>query len=326
MAGCAGSEREGKAKTKVLFHYDVGGQLQQELAQLSDKGLDVVCCPEGPDEPFHSELADAHVLWHVLQPVTAAVIARAPGLKLIQKIGVGVNTIDLEAAKSRGIAVCNMPGTNSRAVAELVLLLMLAALRKQRRLSHYCHSGEWYLDQPTKESLGEIYGRTVGFVGYGEIPKILAPILEAMGANIVYTANSAKSVHYEFLPLDSVLAQSDIVTLHIPLDAGTENLIDASRLALMKPGAVLINTARGGLVDEAALFAALSSGSLGAAGLDVFGEEPVPAENPLLSLDNVIATPHVAWLTNETFSRSIDVAAQNSLAIMGEGELVHRVV
>ncbi len=312
--------------TKVLFHYDVGDRLRKTVAQFGSRGLQVVCCPEGSDEPFYSELSDAHSIWHVLRPITADDMARAPKLRLIQKIGVGVNTIDLEAAKARGIAVCNMPGTNSRAVAEMSLLLMLAALRRQPRLDRACRSGEWRVDKETKESLGEISGRTVGFVGFGAVPQILAPILDCMGARITYTATAPKPVDYEFLSLESVLARSDIVSLHIPLTTRTNKLIGAAELRLMKPGAVLINTARGELVDEAALYSALTDGSLGAAGLDVFSHEPVVADNPLLSLDNVVVTPHVGWLTNETFSRSLEIAARNSLAIMTGEDLVHRVV
>jgi len=311
---------------KVLFHYDAGERLRREVAQFKHQQLDVVCCPEGPDEPFFSELRDAEVIWHVLHPITAQVLERAPRLRLIQKIGVGVNTIDLETAKKRGIAVCNMPGTNSRAVAEMTLFLMLAALRKAPRIDRACRSGQWRLDQATKESLAEIGGRTVGFVGFGEIPKILAPVLDAMGARVIYTARAAKSVPYDFLPLGSVLGQADIVSLHIPLTDDTMKLLDASRLALMKPGAVLVNTARGELIDEAALYTALCEGALSAAGLDVFSREPVPADNPLLMLDNVVVSPHVAWLTNETFSRSLKVAVHNSLAIGRGEELVHRVI
>jgi len=311
---------------KVLFHYDAGDQLRDEVEQFRDRGLDVVFCPEGPDEPLFSELPDAEVIWHVLHPISAEMMERAPRLKLIQKIGVGVNTIDLETARSRGIAVCNMPGTNSPAVAEMALLLMLAALRKLPRISRACRNGQWHVDKATKEAFGEIRGRTVGFVGFGEIPKNLAPILDAMGARVIYTANSPRPVSYEYLSLESVLEQSDILTLHVPLTAETEKLINAPRLALMKPGAVLINTARGELVDEEALYTALTDGSLSAAGLDVFSQEPVPAENPLLSLDNVAVSPHVAWLTNETFTRSLHIAVQNSLAIRDGGELVHRVI
>ena len=112
---------------KILFHYDAGEQLRETVTQLDSRGLDVVCCPEGQPEPFNTEVVDAEIIWHVLEPVTADVITRAPKLKLIQKIGAGVNTIDLDAVKKRGIAVCNMPGTNSRAVAEMALLLILSA-------------------------------------------------------------------------------------------------------------------------------------------------------------------------------------------------------
>ena len=219
-----------------------------------------------------------------------------------------------------------MPGTNSRAVAEMTLMLMLAALRRQPRIARACRSGQWSVDQATRESLGEIGGRTVGLVGFGAVPALLAPVLEAMGAEVVYTATAPKPVGYPFLELEELLRRSDIVSLHVPLTAETENLLGADRLSLMKAGAVLVNTARGELVDEAALYAALIEGELGAAGLDVFAEEPVPADNPLLSLDNVAVTPHLAWLTNETFTRSIRVAVRNSLAIRDGGALVHRVI
>jgi len=239
---------------------------------------------------------------------------------------VGVNTIDLEAAKARGIAVCNMPGTNSQAVAEMTLLLMLSALRRQTTLDKACRSGQWAIDNASKEVLGEICGRTVGFVGFGATPQVLAPILQAMGATVIYTANSPKDVPYAFMSLDELIREADIVTLHAPLTEQSEQMINRRRLASMKHGAILVNTARGGLVDEEALYDALSSGQLGAAGLDVFYQEPASADNPLLSLDNVSVAPHVAWLTNETFSRSVDIAVKNSLALRDGMALLHRVV
>jgi phosphoglycerate dehydrogenase-like enzyme len=311
---------------KVLFHYAAGQPLRDRVEQLGEQGLDVVCCPEGVDTAFNEQIEDAQILWHVLQPVTAEVIARAQNLKLIQKLGVGVNTIDLEAAKAKNIAVCNMPGTNSQAVAELTLYLMLGALRQATRLDRACRSGTWYLEAATKDALGEISGRTVGFVGFGAVPKILAPILQAMGARVIYYAQQPKTDPYEFAPLESLLEQSDIVSLHVPATPETNGLISRSGLAMMKTGAILINTARGELVDEEALQDALRTGHLSAAGLDVFGQEPVSPQNPLLSLENVVVTPHVAWLTNETLSRCVDVAVRNSLAIMHGKELEHRVV
>jgi phosphoglycerate dehydrogenase-like enzyme len=182
------------------------------------------------------------------------------------------------------------------------------------------------VDQPSKEAFGEVGGRRVGLVGFGAVPQILAPVLHAMGAEVVYTATVEKPVPYTCLTLEELLESSDIVSLHLPLDAETEKLINARRLAKMKPGAILVNTARGGLVDEPALLESLVSGHLRAAGLDVFTEEPVPADNPLLALDNVAVAPHLAWLTPETFSRSIDIAVHNSLAVDAGTDLLHRVV
>jgi phosphoglycerate dehydrogenase-like enzyme len=311
---------------KILFHYDAGEKLRREVAQLDKQGLNVSCCPQGPAEPFNTLLKNAEVIWHVLHPIDAEIIERAPRLKLIQKIGVGVNTIDLKAAEANGVAVCNMPGTNSRAVAEMTLLLMLSTLRKQVLIDRTCRSGQWRVDSAVSETFGELCGRTVGFVGFGAVPQVLAPIVEAMGARVIYTANSPKAVAYDFVQLDQLLQKAEIVTLHIPLTAQSEQIINTSRLAMMKPGALLINTARGGLVDEQALYKALINGRLGGAGLDVFYQEPVSADNPLLSLDNVSVAPHVAWLTNETFSRSIAVAVKNCLAIRDGSSLTHRVI
>ncbi|MCC7257380.1 MAG: 2-hydroxyacid dehydrogenase [Gammaproteobacteria bacterium] len=311
---------------KVLFHYEAGPRLREAVEAQRGDGIDIVYCPEGPDEPFLTELADTEALWHVLWPITAAVIARAPKLRLIQKIGVGVNTIDLAAAERRGIAVCNMPGTNSRAVAEMALLLMLNTLRRHHAVEQALRAGQWVPDETTRESFGEIGGRTVGMVGFGAVPAILAPIVEAMGARVIYTDTVAKDVPWEFMPLDRLLAEADIVTLHVPLVEATARLINRERLARMKPGAILINTARGGLVDEAALHEALTAGKLGGAGLDVFADEPARADNPLLRLPNVTVSPHVAWLTLETWRRSIDTALRNVRALREGAPLVHRVV
>lgn len=311
---------------KVLFHYAAGPRLRAEVAAQCGAGISLAYAPEGPEEPLFTELADAEAIWHVLWPLTEAVIARAPKLRLIQKIGIGVNTIDLAAAQRRGIAVCNMPGTNSRAVAEMTLLLMLNTLRRQYGVERALRAGQWVVDEATRESFGEIGGRTVGMVGCGAIPQILAPVLEAMGARVVYTDTEPKSVPWEFMPLDQLLGAADIVTLHVPLVDATLKLIDRQRIARMKPGAILINTARGPLVDEAALYEALTSGRLGGAGLDVFADEPVQADNPLLQLPNVTVSPHLAWLTLETWRRSIATALRNVQAVRDGAPLVHRVV
>jgi len=257
------------------------------------------------------------VLWHVLKPVTAHVIERAPKLKLIQKIGSGVNTIDIEAAKRRGIAVCNLPGTNSRAVAEMTLALMLACLRRLPQLAQSVRDGRWLDAWQLQDGFGEIGGRTVGLMGYGEVPKILAPILAAMGARVLYWSRSKANADF-----GAVMGQSDILSLHLPLTRETAKLVDPRR---MKRGAILVNTARGGLVDEAGLLEALRDGHLAAAGLDVYGEEPLPATHPLIAMPNVVCAPHLAWLTQETLERSIDAALDNARRLAEGRPLLNRV-
>jgi phosphoglycerate dehydrogenase-like enzyme len=206
-----------------------------------------------------------------------------------------------------------MPGTNSRAVAELTLLLMLACLRRLAAVESGLRQGRWAPPLDVMAGLGEIAGRRVGLVGMGAVPMLLAPILAAMDAEPVYWSRTAKpGAPARHLPLPELLATSDIVSLHLPLTPETTGLVD---VRAMKAGAILVNTARGGLVDEAALVEALRAGRLAAAGLDVFEAEPIAADHPLLALANVTATPHLAWLTNETLERSLVVALQNARSL-----------
>jgi phosphoglycerate dehydrogenase-like enzyme len=312
----------------VIYHYAAGPDFEQRLTSLAAEGINVVVCPESDEERFFALLEKADVLWHCLRAVDAEVFDKAPQLRLVQKIGVGVNTIDLERAKAAGIAVCNMPGTNSRAVAELTLGLMLAVLRQIRWFDEdvRMHRG-WRWPAARQDRLREINGSTIGLVGMGAVPRILAPQLEALGARVIYHARSPKGdIPYPFRTLDDLLAASDIVSLHVPLDSSTSKLIDERRLALMRPGAVLINTARGGLVDEPALIAALDTGHLGGVGLDVFAEEPLPETHPLFGHSDAVLTPHVAWLTRETLERSIQVALENCHRLENGQPLLHRVV
>ena len=313
---------------RVLLHYDAGRSLAARTRALVERGLDVVIVAVRDADAFRRELAGAEVVWHVLEPITATHIEGGQRLKLIQKIGVGVNTIDLGAAKARGVAVCNMPGTNSRAVAELTLSLMLAALRRLSQLDRETRAGHWWRTLPAiADHLGEVAGRTIGLVGMGGGPRLLAPVLVAMGARVLYTARSPKTdAPAAWRDLPALLAESDIVSLHVPLTDATAGMIDAAAIACMKPGAVLINTARGALVEEPALLKALADGRIAAAGLDVFADEPVDPANPLLACDNVVVTPHIAWLTAETWARSLDVAVENCRRLAAGEPLLHRVV
>jgi phosphoglycerate dehydrogenase-like enzyme len=298
---------------KILFHFDGSAALRSRLSAMG-----VELCPESDETAFARLLPEVEVLWHVLKPVTAEVIARAPRLRLVHKIGSGVNTIDVQACKARGIAVCNLPGTNSRAVAEMALLLMLACLRRIRELDAAVRKpGGWFEAWNLQDNFGELNGRTVGLVGYGAVPRILKPILEAMGCTVFYWSRSASSAD-----LETLLSQSDIVSLHVPLTSETSGMIDPRR---MKKAAILVNTARGGLVNESGLLEALRSGHLRAAGLDVFGEEPVNPAHPLLALPNVVASPHLAWLTPETIERSLGLALQNARRLERGEALENRV-
>jgi phosphoglycerate dehydrogenase-like enzyme len=312
---------------RVLIHYQAGRALAARLAELRAQDLAVeVVAPDDVPGLFRA-LAATEVLWHALVPFGAAEIAAAPRLRLIQKIGVGVNTIDLEAARRRGIAVCNMPGTNTRAVAEMTLALMLATLRKLPQLDRATRAGQgWKLDPDEQDFYGELGGRTVGLLGYGAVPAMLAPVLLALGARVLYTSRTERpEAVSERVSFERLLAESDILSLHLPLTPETEKIVDAAALARMRPDAILVNTARGGLVDEAALVTALSQGRLRAAGLDVFAEEPLPRGHPLTALPNVVLAPHLAWLTVETLERSLEVAVENCRRLALGEPLLHRV-
>jgi phosphoglycerate dehydrogenase-like enzyme len=313
------------AQMKAVLQYRASPGLRQRLAALD---FPTAVVDEADRDSFGWEMRDAEILLHVLEPVTAAVIEAAPRLKLIQKIGIGVNTIDLDAARRRGIAVCNMPGTNTQAVAEMTLLLMLGTLRRVAELDRLTRTGRgWALDSAMADNLGELSGRTVGLVGFGNVARRLFPILEALGTIVLYTSRRpATDFPTRFRPLHELLPIVDVLSLHLPLTAETTAMMDAAAFAAMKRGSILINTARGQRVDECAPDRPPTSGQLRGAGLDVFSREPVRTDDPLLGLPNVVVTPHLAWLTPETLERSIAVIAENCRRLGTGAALLHRVI
>lgn len=313
---------------KAVLQYRASTGFRTRLLELTPDWLRIAVVEEHDRIALAREMLDAEVLLHVLEPVTAQLIDQSPRLRLIQKIGVGVNTIDLEAARRRGIAVANMPGTNSQAVAEMTLTLMLAALRRLPQLDRAVRAGQgWNLPRDSADSAGEVAGRVVGLIGYGEVPRRLAPVLLALGATLLYTSREPKAdAAAQWRSLPQLLAQSDVVSLHLPLAAATERIMDAAAFRRMKRGAVLINTARGQLVDEDALVSALRSGHLAAAGLDVYATEPLRPDHPLLDFDNVVVSPHVAWLTPETLRRSLGIAIDNCARLRTGESLLHQIL
>lgn len=306
---------------RVLAHF-LPGESVLGIVEAESDWLDIRWCHEDDDETLHRELAWADVVWHVLRPLSGADLRRGTRLRLVHKLGTGVNTIDVDAATASGIAVANMPGANAPSAAEGTVLLMLAAMRRLVELDTATRAGEgWPTDPTLGETVRDIGECTVGLVGYGNIARRVERIVTAMGSDVLHTS-TADDATPSWRPLAELLAASDIVSLHLPLTSASEELIDRSALTLMKPGAMLVNTSRGGVVDETALVDALRSGRLAAAGLDVFAVEPVVATNPLLALDNVVVTPHVVWYTRDTMRRYLDHAVDNCRRLRDGQDLI----
>lgn len=283
----------------------------------------VCALPYGPMTPAEEEeaakvLAPAHGLFVRIGYLGAGLIKRLPNLRVITMHGVGIDQVDVAAATARGIVVTNVPGANAQAVAELTIGLMLAVLRRIPVADRRLRAGDW----AGGRALGhELCGLTLGLIGLGNIGRRVASLAKAFGMTILgYDPNVTQPPEGVMLKdLHSLLSEADIVSLHAPQTPATERMINATTLALMKPTAVLINTARGALVDEQALAEALSSGRLAGAGLDVYAQEPPDPANPLLRLENVVLTPHIGSSTHGAL-RSIARIAGEDMARVLKGE------
>lgn len=251
-------------------------------------------------------------------------LAQVKNLKLICVAATGTNNIDLIEAKARGIAICNVRAYATHSVVQHVFSLILALSRQLFAYKNLVHEGAWQkspffclLDYPIED----LYGKNLGVIGYGELGKAVAGVAKAFGMNILIAQGSASTGTAGRVPLETVLRNSDIISLHCPLTEQTRGLIGRKELSVMKKGALLINTARGGIVDEKALIEALESRQLGGAGFDVLSQEP-PVENPLLTYraSNLIVTPHIAWASVLARQTLIDEIAENILAYK-RGEL-----
>jgi D-3-phosphoglycerate dehydrogenase len=241
-----------------------------------------------------------------IEPLTERVFASARGLKVVSRCGSGIDSVDLAAAKRYGISVFNTPEAPAQAVAELAMGLILAASRRICEIDRLLRAGEW----PRMQG-GLLAAQTVGIIGFGRVGKRVATLCQAFGAQVVahdsYVEQSSPGVSLITLP--ALLAEADIVSLHLTYDAQTHHLLNTEAFARMKPGAIVINTARGGLIDESALAEALKAGRLGAAALDVFEQEPY--HGPLLQCDKAILTSHIGSLARESRQRMEIEAAEN---------------
>lgn len=248
----------------------------------------------------------------------AATLAALPGLRYVGLLSTGTNVIDLAAASERGISVTNVPGYSTPGVAQAVFALLLELTNRTGHHSDEVRSGRWTASPDFcwwDGNLLELEGLTLGIVGYGAIGRRVAAIGQAFGMRVIASSRSQPAGTEQggvaFCSIDEVFRTADVVSLHCPLTPETDGLVSGERLALMKPTAFLINTARGGLVVEADLADALNAGGLAGAGLDVLSQEPPPASNPLLSAANCVITPHIAWATRNARQRLINEVAAN---------------
>lgn len=270
-------------------------------------------------EPARAELyslaadCDAIIINKVV--IDREFLQACPRIKYVGVFATGYNVVDIEACRERGITVCNVPGYSTNSVAQHVFALILSLYGRIPEYAASVSAGDWvkshtfcYFPWETHE----IYGKTIGILGYGNIGRAVAKIASAFGMEVVVSTRTKPSdCPYRLLPFEEMLKVSDIVTLHCPQTRETEKIINARTISLMKDGAQLINTARGGLVDEVALRRALDCGKLSGAGVDVVSVEPMSADNPLLGAKNCIITPHIAWVPQETRFRLLHIAAEN---------------
>lgn len=299
---------------RIVFvtNFPVAAEFGRELAP---KGYDLVVA-EARSAEFEAALKDAeYLVGFVDMLVDDDLFAAGPKLKLIQLLSAGYNNADIDAARRAAVPICNNGGANSVAVSEHAILLMLAVSRQLVKQHENVAGGRWRGNAAPK--LHELSGKTLGIVGLGSIGKKTARLAQAFGMRVLYndirrlTEAEEDALDVRFRLLSEILADADLVSLHVPLNASTRHLIGKAELAAMKPDAFLINTSRGPVVDEAALIEALTSGGIAAAGLDVFDEEPTPADNPLLQLDNVTLTAHMAGPTFESHKARVRNAFDN---------------
>lgn len=285
-----------------------------EVRRLADPVLEY---PRTAPEEIAARIGDAELVILNKCRIGEEVLGRCPRLQWIGITATGTDNIDLEACRRRGVLAANVPGYSTHSVAQHTFGLLLAACQCAERYNRAVQAGYWQLDVPAEFDLlprTELYGKTLGIFGYGAIGRQVACIGRAFGMRVLActrTPRPGDAAGVEFTDFDTLLAKADVLSLHAPATPATRGVIDAAALARVKPGCILLNTARGALVDEAAVAAACRSGRLGAYAADAMTVEPLPAGSPLRGLPNVLLTPHIAWTTAEALARLTRAVAQN---------------
>ncbi len=301
-------------------------------ARYTGTPLDILqsSCPQGfivktldmaASEQLIKESADAeYFLVSGRLPIDKAVLDNAPKLKMIQRTGVGTEMLDVETIKQRGIPVYVNAGVNAQSVSEHTLTLILACLKRLTKINQQCHQGVWKKQQ-VGVTTRELKGKTVALVGMGNIGRLVAQMLQVFGANIIYTDVVRQPIEIEqrlgltyFDSFESILPEADILSFHCPLVKENTEILNQRTLAMMKRGAIVVNTARGKLVNPNDLYGALVNGQLSSAALDTHYEEPIKVGYKLAELDNVILTPHIGGLSREAFESMMQRAMDNIAA------------
>jgi glyoxylate reductase len=311
--------------TKVFVTHQLPGDRIHELAKCCELNVWM-----GPgllsSAGLRTELRGSQGLLCMLTDrIDKSLLDSLPDLNFVSSMSVGVDHIDVKAMSERGIPVGHTPGVLVDTTADTAFALLLAAARRVTEADRFLRQEQWTAANawaPDFFTGKDVSGATLGIIGLGEIGQAVARRAAGFGMRVLAWNRNLRNIPgIEMVGLEALLRGSDFVSVHVALTQETRNLLDADRIALMKPGAVLVNTARGGIVDEHALAAALASGELFAAGVDVFEREPVPADNPLLRLSNVVATPHIGSATTQTRIRMADMAVDNMIAAL-EGRVM----
>jgi phosphoglycerate dehydrogenase-like enzyme len=303
---------------KILLTAPVPEQLSAQFRTLIGDKAEFEVVRTGAAAEFAQKAAEADIFVNLFRPLDAAALAQAPKLRFIQQIGVGYNHLDIKALAEAGILASNTPGVNTQSVAEHTIMLILALLKQFSAATEATRANKWPTLALTQAGIKEIGAATVGLVGFGAIGQAVAERLKPFGPRVFYTSRRRASADIEerlgvsYTGLPDLLASSSIVSLHLPLNAETERLLGANEFARMQPGSLLINVARGGLIDETALRQALENGQLAGAGLDVLTDES-DGKNPFADLPQVLVTPHIAGSSQTVIIKATRMAVGNIL-------------
>jgi len=301
------------------------GLIEGLVAPLGE-AVSLVPLPSRDTEGLHAALADTELVigdWSGVLRIDAAAVAAAPRLAFVQMPAVGVDSLDVDAITAAGIPLANTAGANARSVAEWAVGAAFALCRQLAWADRRVRAGGWPQDELLRRRLREIHTQRVGILGYGSIGRTTASLFAALGSPVSYWSRSSALPGYR--ELDDLLATSDILVIALPRTPQTIGLLDAARLALLPRSAMVINVARGGILDEDALLAALDSGALGGAALDVFGVEPPAVDSPLRRHENILLSPHIAGSTDQAMANIVNAVVDNMAAAV-RGEPLHNVV